>query len=127
MIAGVRNDRRDGRSMGGAVMPIRLSERARYPADWRAISLAVREAAEWTCQGAPGIYDDCRSVHGHPHPVTGSRVVLTVAHLNHQPEDCSPGNLRALCQRCHLAYDAGHHQATARASRRARLAVGDLL
>lgn len=30
---------------------------------------------------------------------------LTVAHLNHRPEDCRPDNLRALCSGCHLRYD----------------------
>lgn len=34
------------------------------------------------------------------------KVVLTVAHLDHQPENCDPENLRAWCQRCHNAYDA---------------------
>lgn len=34
------------------------------------------------------------------------KVVLTIAHLDHVPENCEPGNLRALCQRCHLTYDA---------------------
>ncbi|MCM0001103.1 MAG: hypothetical protein NBV68_17150, partial [Erythrobacter sp.] len=38
--------------------------------------------------------------------VTGSIVVLTVAHFNHQPEDCADDNLRAWCQRCHNTYDA---------------------
>lgn len=47
-------------------------------------------------------------------------IVLTIAHLNHQPEDCRPENLRAWCQRHHLAYDLEHHQANAQATRRAR-------
>ena len=47
-------------------------------------------------------------------------IVLTVAHLNHQPEDCRPDNLAAMCQRHHLAYDATHHAETAAATRRAR-------
>jgi len=34
------------------------------------------------------------------------RIILTVAHLDHQPENCDPDNLRAWCQRCHNAYDA---------------------
>lgn len=34
------------------------------------------------------------------------RIVLTVAHLNHTPEDCDLSNLKALCQRCHNRYDA---------------------
>ena len=54
------------------------------------------------------------------------RIVLTVAHLDHIPEHCNLDNLRALCQRCHLRYDQGHHAATARATRRARRALGDL-
>jgi hypothetical protein len=32
--------------------------------------------------------------------------VLTVAHLNHDPQDCRDENLKAFCQRCHLRYDA---------------------
>jgi hypothetical protein len=52
-----------------------------------------------------------------------SRVVLTIAHLDHQPENCDPENLRAWCQRCHLTYDIEHH----RQSRRQQKALGDLL
>lgn len=47
-------------------------------------------------------------------------IVLTTAHLNHEPEDCRPENLAAMCQRHHLAYDHIHHQANAQATRRAR-------
>ena len=89
-------------------MPIRAENRARYPKDWSAISLEVRERAEWRCEGSPA-YPDCRAQNGEPHPATGSKVVLTVAHLNHVPEDCGePGdrpNLKAWCQRCHNTYD----------------------
>lgn len=53
-------------------------------------------------------------------------IVLTVAHLDHTPENCDPTNLRALCQRCHLAYDADHHQRTAYRTRRNGKAAGDL-
>lgn len=42
------------------------------------------------------------------------RIVLTVAHLDHTPENCDPTNLKALCQRCHNRYDA----ATRRAGRK---------
>lgn len=34
------------------------------------------------------------------------KIVLTVAHLDHQPENCADENLRAWCQRCHNHYDA---------------------
>jgi hypothetical protein len=42
------------------------------------------------------------------------RVVLTVAHLNHDPSDNRPENLRALCQWCHLDHDRKLHLASAR-------------
>ncbi len=94
-------------------MPIRASEKSRYPSDWKAIRQEVRERAGWRCEGSPGFYPDCRADHGQPHPVTGSRVVLTTAHLDHTPENNgTPGdrpNLRAMCQRCHLTYDARLH------------------
>lgn len=47
-------------------------------------------------------------------------IVLTVAHLDHDPANCDPANLRAWCQRHHLAYDHEHHQRNAQATRRAK-------
>ncbi len=92
-------------------MPIRPENRARYPKDWPALSRRIRfERAQGRCEW-------CGAVHGAPHPVTGSRVVLTVAHLNHQPEDCREDNLAALCQRCHNRYDAPVRAAGVRARR----------
>lgn len=54
------------------------------------------------------------------------RVVLTVAHLDHQPENCDPDNLRAWCQRCHNTYDAPMRRAGIKARARAELVVADL-
>lgn len=34
------------------------------------------------------------------------KIVLTVAHLDHTPENCAHDNLRSWCQRCHNKYDA---------------------
>lgn len=45
------------------------------------------------------------------------RVVLTVAHLNHDPSDMRDDNLAALCQWCHLHHDQQHHAET-RATRK---------
>jgi hypothetical protein len=53
-------------------------------------------------------------------------IVLTVAHLDHQPENCDPANLRAWCQRCHLDYDKHHHAANSAATRKSRKAIADL-
>lgn len=107
-------------------MPIRPENRALYPKNWKETSLRIRARAGNRCEGAPGIYEDCRAENGKPHPVTGSRVILTVAHLNHDPRDCADANLKALCQRCHLTYDAKHHAKNAQATMRARKAAGDL-
>lgn len=54
------------------------------------------------------------------------RIVLTVAHLDHQPENCEPSNLLALCQRCHLAHDADHHAQTRYRTRREGRASEDM-
>ena len=56
----------------------------------------------------------CNALHGHINLVTGANVVLTVAHLNHTPEDNRDENLRAMCQGCHLHYDRAHHAETRR-------------
>jgi hypothetical protein len=98
-------------------VPIRKSQRAKYPADWPAISYQVKVDQGWRCAGSPA-FPTCRAVHGHPHPVTGSIVVLTTAHLDHDPANIDRANLRAWCQRCHLTYDAKEHAKTAKATRR---------
>ncbi len=48
------------------------------------------------------------------------KVVLTVAHLDHTPENCDDSNLLALCQRCHLRMDRDHHAETRRRTRDAK-------
>ena len=53
-------------------------------------------------------------------------IVLTVAHLDHDPANCRPDNLRAWCQRHHLAYDHDHHRANAQATRRAKAGTLEL-
>lgn len=129
-------------------MPIRPSKRERYPKDWRAISARIRERdgnkCKW-CDAPNGasivrlvadpsrwrlaadvawMYPDDPNRARYQAPI---QVVLTVAHLNHQPEDCRDENLAALCQRCHLQYDRKHHMTNAAATRRSKRpgAVGD--
>lgn len=87
-------------------MPIRPDKRALYPSDWKTrVVPSIRERSGNVCEGSPA-YPECRAANGAAHPVTGSLVVLTVAHLNHEPGDCRPENLRHWCQRCHNTYDA---------------------
>jgi 5-methylcytosine-specific restriction endonuclease McrA len=104
-------------------------ERDRYPANWRLMALAIKQAAAWNCQqcGRP-----CRQVgetitefekrlDGQWLPelaelvtFTGQeavkryrvqRFLLTVAHLDQDPGNNKPENLMALCAPCHLRYD----------------------
>ena len=89
-----------------------------YPADWERISASIRERAgnscEWPgCGLANGVVVDGKRGPYH--------VVLTVAHLNHDPRDGRPENLRAWCQPHHLRYDARHHAYNAACTRHKRL------
>lgn len=40
-------------------------------------------------------------------------IVLTTMHLDHDPTNCDPANLKVACQRHHLRYDAQHHAESA--------------
>ena len=71
-------------------------------------------------------YPDCGAENGKYHPVTNSKVVLTVAHLDHMPENNDMDNLKHWCQRCHLTYDAPLHAQNAAATRREGKAMCDL-
>lgn len=103
-------------------MPIKPENRSRYPRDWKQISARIRferAASRCECEGECGINHDgrCAAEHGNPNPMTGSKVVLTTAHLDHTPENCGDHNLKAMCQRCHLRLDRDHHASTARRTR----------
>lgn len=90
-------------------MPIRPENRDRYPADWPDISKRIRfdrAGGRCECDGRCGLHTErCTARNREPHPVTGSKVVLTVAHLDHALECHDDDNLAAMCQRCHLIYD----------------------
>ncbi|WUI00234.1 hypothetical protein OHR68_43330 [Spirillospora sp. NBC_00431] len=108
--------------------PIRAEDRDRYPADWPEISARIRRRSGSRCeckgQCGRGHRGRCRAWHGRPHPETRSVVVLTVAHLDHIPEHCDPANLCAMCQACHLSYDAEQHAATRARTRHAEQTAG---
>lgn len=96
--------------------------RSVYPPDWKAISRRIRfERAGNRCEW-------CGAENYQAHPVTGSKVVLTVAHLGvfyadgtpgdkRDKSDCRDDNLAALCQRCHLNFDRVDHMARAALTR----------
>lgn len=53
-----------------------------------------------------------------------TKVVLTVAHLDHNPENCDYSNLKAMCQKCHNNYDIQHRKSTKRKAK--SFGVGEL-
>lgn len=56
-------------------------------------------------------------------PAGGHRlvyIVLTIAHLDHNPENNADANLAALCQWCHFRHDSALHAFNARNTRQAR-------
>lgn len=82
-------------------MPILPENKEWYPPDWKLRSHFVRfvrakNKCEW-----------CGAENYRPHPITGSRVILTTAHIFddiERPHQLL--NLAALCQLCHNRHDA---------------------
>jgi hypothetical protein len=120
-------------------VPISKENAVRYPIEWPEISFVIRwirALGRCECTGEctgecsrdpinhPMHLDPvgrCAAANGMTNPLTGARIVLTVAHLDHTPENCHPANLRAMCQSCHLRYDRDHHAETRRATRARKL------
>ena len=92
----------------------------------RLIRAEILERANHCCEGSPD-YPECRVPNYSEHPDTGSKVVLTIAHLDHTPENCDRENLRAWCQRCHLNYDAEHHRQNSARTRRSKSMQPDMV
>lgn len=42
------------------------------------------------------------------------KIILTIAHLDHDIKNNDLSNLKALCQKCHLNYDKDHHKKNSR-------------
>jgi hypothetical protein len=81
-------------------MPINYKE---YHPKWSLISKLIRfKRAKNKCEW-------CGAENMQPHPITGSRVVLTVAHIDQDKTNNRFNNLAALCQKCHLGHDLKQH------------------
>jgi 5-methylcytosine-specific restriction endonuclease McrA len=85
-------------------MPILPENKKRYPKNWPEIRAAILQRANNKCEIC--------GVENYTVRENGSRVVLTIAHLDHTPENCTGENLKALCQKCHNKYDAKHRAQT---------------
>lgn len=122
-------------------MPIKPENKARYPDNWKAISIDIRtNRANNRCEvcGVQNysvghwIYGEFKTVDqiiealnekgidltmSIPLEAKPIRIILTVAHLDHQPENCDYSNLKAMCQRCHNNYDSKHRSQTRKRTR----------
>lgn len=112
-------------------MPISAERMKLYPGgsihskEWKAFRAKLLERADNRCEGTPQ-FPSCRAENGEPHPDTGGRVVLTIAHMDHDETHSDPNRCRALCQRCHNNWDAAHRRKNAAKKRRARSPQVDL-
>src|SRR5687768_12501230 len=133
-------------------MPIRPENKALYPPNWKSeIVPMIRERSGNRCECtgqcgvnhpdnvlATGNMDEpdrveiiepkrCGKWNGMPiDEIEGPKIVLTVAHLNHNPQECAGENLLHMCQACHNRYDAPVRAAGRMARARAQRAIGDL-
>ena len=134
-------------------MPIRKELRYFYPIDWPQLSTWVRFVRAKGCCEACGRphgkivhhlgdgrwFDEAHETwrdgrgrevnwpaYGEYRNLKQTRVVLATAHLDHDPGNSRPGNLRALCQRCHMIHDRPEHRRRRQITWRARSALGDL-
>lgn len=82
-------------------MPIRPENKSLYPDNWKDIRAAILERANSKCELCGVLNYSFREK---------TRIVLTIMHLNHDPTDNRSENLKAGCQKCHLAYDKEHHR-----------------
>jgi hypothetical protein len=80
-------------------MPIPKDKKHLYGLEYQRVRAERVRATGNRCEG-------CGVANGRDNPFTGSRVVLTLAHLDHTPGNDNPGNLRLWCQLCHNRYDA---------------------
>lgn len=77
-----------------------------YPPDWKTIAERLKVAADYTCER-------CGAKRGEERPNRRGvlrPVVITVAHLEHNPW-ARNAKLAVLCSQCHLRYDAKQRHA----------------
>lgn len=120
-------------------MPIRPENKARYPANWKCEvvpRIRARSGNRCECTGECGRDHGltpesagvrCQAWNGMPiDEIEGPKIVLTVAHLDHAPENCADENLRHWCQGCHNRYDAPMRRRGIQERAKATRAVSDL-
>lgn len=122
-------------------MPIKPENKKLYPKNWKQISEYIRfERAKNKCEvcgvenyamgyrvkGKFHTVKECEEsmdnygedlLEDIPMEQMPIKIILTVAHLDHNPENNDLKNLKAMCQKCHNNYDIGHRKETRKKSR----------
>src|SRR4030067_3001757 len=93
-------------------MPILSENKHLYSDNWTEIRARILARAKNQCEKC-GVVNHSEVARG-PKCV---EVVLTIAHLDHDPTNNHDGNLRALCQQCHNQHDVKHRAETRRAKK----------
>jgi hypothetical protein len=112
-------------------MPISPERMKLYPGgsirspEWLAIRGRILARAGNCCEGN-SLFPECRAENGKPHPETGSRVVLTIGHVDQDEGNNADENLKAWCQRCHNAWDRPHRAVNAAITRSEKIGQPDL-
>lgn len=96
-------------------------QRELYPKNWDEIARTIKDRAGWKCEVCG---KQCRKP---GEPFDTHRRTLTVAHLDHDPANCADKNLKAMCAKCHLRYDAQQHAETRRRNRNGKKAQANAL
>lgn len=96
-------------------------QRELYPKNWDEIARTIKDRAGWKCEVCG---KQCRKP---GEPFDTHRRTLTVAHLDHDPANCADENLKAMCAKCHLRYDAQQHAETRRRNRNGKKAQANAL
>lgn len=110
-------------------MPIKPENKKLYPKNWKEIREKILERANnkcefcgvenhrWGYRNSKGDFIISVGMQQEADELDGEklfRIVLTIAHLDHNPQNNDFSNLRALCQKCHNNYDKEHRKETRR-------------
>jgi hypothetical protein len=94
-----------------------------YPHNWQKIAKNCKERAGWKCEKCGAQQGEIRTGKTHNRPFI---VKLAAAHLNHDIKNSRPV-LAALCQPCHMKYDAPAHAKTRKyKARQSQIDAGQL-
>lgn len=108
-------------------MPIKPENKKLYPKNWKEIREKILKRANNCCEfcgvknhavgyrtedgefvESDGMQQEADTLDG----LKLIKIVLTIAHLDHNPKNNEQSNLKALCQKCHNNYDIEHRKET---------------